>query len=51
MTQRTKSETIAAIRADRLFWRSLVDEVGRHRMDEPGPMGDWKSICPQFAPG
>jgi hypothetical protein len=41
MTQRTKSETIAAIRADRLFWRSLVDEVGRHRMGEPGPMGDW----------
>lgn len=30
-----------AIRADQTFWRNLVDEVGRERMDEPGPMGEW----------
>jgi hypothetical protein len=30
-----------AVRADRTFWRNLVDEVGRERMDEPGPMGEW----------
>jgi hypothetical protein len=30
-----------AIRTDREFWRALVDEVGRDRMDEPGPMGEW----------
>jgi hypothetical protein len=29
------------IRADQRFWRALVDEVGRDRMDEPGPMGEW----------
>jgi hypothetical protein len=41
MPRRTKEELIAEIRADRAFWRSLVDEVGRDRMDEPGPMGEW----------
>jgi len=30
-----------AVRTDREFWRALVDEVGRDRMNEPGPMGDW----------
>ena len=29
------------IRADRQFWQELVAEVGRDRMDEPGPMGEW----------
>ena len=29
------------IRADRTFWRDLVAEVGRERMHEPGPMGEW----------
>jgi hypothetical protein len=29
------------IRADREFWRDLVAEVGRERMNEPGPMGEW----------
>lgn len=29
------------LRADREFWRALVAEVGRDRMHEPGPMGDW----------
>jgi hypothetical protein len=37
----TKEQVIAGIRADRDFWRSLVDEVGRDRMEEPGPMGEW----------
>ena len=41
MAKQTKAELVATIRADRDFWRSLVAEVGRHRMDEPGPMGDW----------
>src|SRR5262245_39207177 len=40
MTQ-TKAELIANVRADRDFWRALVDEVGRDRMNDPGPMGDW----------
>jgi hypothetical protein len=30
-----------AVRTDREFWRALVDEVGRDRMNEPGPMGEW----------
>jgi hypothetical protein len=29
------------VRADRQVWRDLVAEVGRVRMDEPGPMGEW----------
>ena len=29
------------IRADRAFWRDLVAEVGRERLHEPGPMGEW----------
>src|SRR5436190_9441267 len=29
------------VRADQQFWRALVDEVGRDRMNEPGPMGEW----------
>jgi hypothetical protein len=29
------------VRADRSVWRDLVAEVGRDRMDEPGPMGEW----------
>jgi len=38
---RTKEELAASVRADRDFWRALVDEVGRDRMNEPGPMGEW----------
>ncbi len=34
-------ELAARIRADRELWRTLVEEVGRDRMDEPGPMGEW----------
>jgi hypothetical protein len=37
----TKSDLIAAIRADQQFWRGLVAEVGPDRLNEPGPMGDW----------
>jgi hypothetical protein len=28
-------------RADRQVWGDLVAEVGRERMLEPGPMGEW----------
>jgi uncharacterized protein (TIGR03083 family) len=38
---RTKAEQLAAIRADREFWRNLAAEVGPDRYAEPGPMGDW----------
>ena len=41
MPMQTKEQLISGIRADRDFWRSLVDEVGRDRMNEPGPMGEW----------
>lgn len=41
MTKRSREQLVAEIRADRAFWRALCDEVGRERMDEPGPMGDW----------
>lgn len=37
----TKSDLVAAIRADQQFWRGLVAEVGPDRLDEPGPMGEW----------
>lgn len=29
------------LRVDQQFWRELVAEVGRQRMHEPGPMGEW----------
>jgi hypothetical protein len=41
MTTRSREQLVAEIRADRAFWRALRDEVGRERMNEPGPMGDW----------
>jgi hypothetical protein len=31
----------ARVRADRQVWRDLVAEVGRDRMLDPGPMGEW----------
>jgi hypothetical protein len=37
----TRRQLIDQIGAERQIWRSLVDEVGRDRMDEPGPMGSW----------
>jgi hypothetical protein len=42
MTASTPHEQIAAtIEREHAAWRALVDEVGRDRMDEPGPMGEW----------
>lgn len=39
----TAEQTFRAdqVRADRQVWRDLVAEVGRDRMLEPGPMGEW----------
>ena len=36
-----RAALIARIERERVFWRGLVEEVGRDRMEEPGPMGDW----------
>jgi hypothetical protein len=41
VTTPAQSALAARIRADRQVWRDLVDEVGRERMLEPGPMGEW----------
>lgn len=41
MPSERQREVVAEIRTDREFWRSLVAEVGRDRMNEPGPMGNW----------
>lgn len=36
-----KDRLIATIRAEQQAWRTLVEEVGKDRMTQPGPMGDW----------
>ena len=41
MTSDRQRQVAAAIRADQQLWRDLVAEVGRDRMLEPGPMGEW----------
>lgn len=41
MTTVAQRAVAAHIRADRQVWRDLVAEVGRDRMLEPGPMGEW----------
>jgi hypothetical protein len=41
MTSGKQRDAAARIRADQRFWRGLVAEVGRDRMNEPGPMGEW----------
>ena len=41
MTSERQREVAARIREDQRFWRALVDEVGRDRMDEPGTIGTW----------
>jgi|1186.fasta_scaffold234279_2 hypothetical protein len=41
MASRRHEQLAAAIRADRTSWQEVVSEVGRDRMNEPGPMGDW----------
>jgi len=38
---RTRTEQLAAIRADQAFWRDLSAEVSPERYAEPGPMGEW----------
>lgn len=37
----TRARMIGRIRDEQDAWRALVDEVGRERMHEPGPMGAW----------
>jgi hypothetical protein len=41
MTSAKQQAAAERIRADQRFWRDLVAEVGRERMNEPGPMGEW----------
>jgi hypothetical protein len=41
MTSEAQRALAARVRADRQVWRDLVAEVGRERMLEPGPMGEW----------
>jgi hypothetical protein len=36
-----RADLIDRINADRVFWRELTEEVGRDRMNESGPMGEW----------
>lgn len=36
-----KSELLAQIERERLFWEQLVAEVGEEHMLEPGATGDW----------
>ena len=36
-----RTQIVATIEREQAAWRALVDEVGRDRMDEPGPMGEW----------
>ena len=41
MTRTDREQLINDIHREQRFWRDLVAEVGRDRMDEPGPMGEW----------
>jgi Protein of unknown function (DUF1706) len=41
MTSEAQRALAARVRADRQVWRDLAAEVGRERMLEPGPMGEW----------
>lgn len=41
MTSAKQREAGDRLRADQRFWRDIVAEVGRDRMSEPGPMGEW----------
>lgn len=38
---RSRGELVREIHEEQEIWRSIVSEVGRDRMDEPGPMGAW----------
>ena len=44
MTSEQQQAVADRVRADQQFWRGLVHEVGRERMNEPGPMGEWLSL-------
>jgi hypothetical protein len=37
----SKEDVVARLDRERESWRSLVEDVGPDRMDEPGPMGEW----------
>ena len=37
----SKDQLLERIRTKQQAWRELVAEVGRDRMNEPGPMGEW----------
>jgi hypothetical protein len=41
MTSTVQRDLAERVRADRQVWRDLVAEVGRERMLQPGPMGEW----------
>ena len=41
MTSEAQRQLAARVRAGQQVWRDLVVEVGRDRMLEPGPMGEW----------
>ena len=41
MTHSQRDQLIERIRQEQRAWRDLVAEVGRDRMAEPGPMGEW----------
>ncbi|MEO8274128.1 MAG: maleylpyruvate isomerase N-terminal domain-containing protein, partial [Chloroflexota bacterium] len=41
MTSPEQQAVADRLRADRTVWRDVVAEVGRDRMNEPGPMGEW----------
>src|ERR687884_707181 len=36
-----RQDLVDKIRKEQRAWRDLVTEVGRDRMNEPGPMGAW----------
>jgi hypothetical protein len=36
-----RAEILGRIEREHDAWRALVEEVGRDRMTEPGPMGEW----------
>src|SRR5919201_1911286 len=41
MARSDRKELIADIQREQHAWREIVAEVGRDRMNEPGPMGEW----------
>src|SRR5262245_32043991 len=41
MVTKTRAQLLQEIHDEQRLWRDLVAEVGRDRMDQPGPMGEW----------